>query len=113
MKKTYTQSVRAMSATAVSVCTERVRPLAAQNASGNGTDVRHHVKPQGGAAAVRIAPMPGLMREKSVHILLAERVQTVLGNTQQLSGYGFGTPVGVDAPRIDVATGVPPRSRPV
>jgi hypothetical protein len=38
---------------------------------------------------------------------------TVLQDTQLLSVYGFGTPVGVGAPRVDVVAGVPPRSRPV
>jgi hypothetical protein len=33
--------------------------------------------------------------------------------TNQLDGYGFGRPVGVVAVRDGVATGIPPRSRPV
>jgi len=103
-----TQSVLlTMSATPVSAGVGRVRPMAAIGAA-----IPEHVELSGRGAAVRTAPTHnGVMREKSA-LLLAKRVQTVLRDTQ-LTAYGFGTPVGVDVPTIDVATGVPPRSRPV
>jgi hypothetical protein len=67
----------------------------------------------GAVATVRLAPTHGeFMQEKSVQ-LEDKRIWTTLRNSLQLSGYGFGTPVGLDAPRVDVPTGVPPRSRPV
>jgi hypothetical protein len=97
-----------MSATPVAMFAGRARPLAPVSL---GAEIRMHGEPVGCAAAVRIAPATGLPQEKSA-LLTAERVQTVLRHTQ-LNAYGFGTPVGVDVPSIDVATGVPPRSRPV
>jgi hypothetical protein len=108
--KNFTQSVLAMSAASVSVRAESACPLAA---STTGAGIREHVELTGSAVTVRsVAPTAGFMRDKSA-LILAKQVRTATRNTQQLSGYGFGTPVGVDAPRVDVATGVPPRSRPV
>lgn len=42
-----------------------------------------------------------------------KRGATSVSGTEQRNGYGFGSPAGVDAPRIDLATGLPPRSWPV
>jgi hypothetical protein len=42
-----------------------------------------------------------------------KRGATSGSNGKQRNGYGFGAPAGVDAPRIDTATGLPPRSWPV
>jgi hypothetical protein len=97
-----------MSATPVAMFVGRVRPPAAVSL---GAEIRMHGEPVGRVAAVCTAPTTWLPQEKSA-LPTAKRVQTVLRDTQ-LNMYGFGTPVGVDVPSIDVATGVPPRSRPV
>jgi hypothetical protein len=39
--------------------------------------------------------------------------QIVSGSAKKSSGYGFGNPVDVDAQRVRVAAGTPPRRRPV
>lgn len=108
MEKNVTQSVLAMSAASVAMCAEPSRQLAA-----NGVEIRNRSESLGRAATVRIAPTHVWTQEKSA-LRAAERVvTTTLRNTGQLNGYGFGTPVGVDVKRVDVAAGVPPRSRPV
>jgi hypothetical protein len=99
-------------AAVASVCVAWVRPRVAQIAFVSGAESRNQIDSKLSATAVRSAALPvGVMREKSVH-LTVRPVATTLRNTQ-LNDYGFGTPVGVGAPRISVKTGVPPRSRPV
>lgn len=108
MEKNLTQSVLAMSAASVAMRAESSRQLAA-----HGAEIRNRNESLGSGVTVRIAPTHVWRQEKSA-LLAAKRVETTtLRNTGQLNGYGFGTPVGVDAPRVDVAAGVPPRSRPV
>ena len=105
MEKNVMQNVLPLSAASIAMCAESGRQLAA-----HGAEIRH-LEFTGSAATVRIEPTHVGMQEKSA--LTAKRVWTTPRNTQQLNGYGFGTPVGVDVPRVDVASGVPPRSRPV
>jgi hypothetical protein len=108
MEKNFTQSVLAMSAASVAMCAESSRQLAAP-----GAEIRNRSESLGSVVTVRIAPTHVWLQEKSA-LLAVERVETTtLRNTGQLSGYGFGTPAGVDVKRVDVAAGVPPRSRPV
>jgi hypothetical protein len=107
VRKELTQPVLPLSAASIAVSGGWVCPTAAL-----GADIRSHVELNGGDTAVRIAPTHRVMRDKSA-LLVEKRVETTLRNTQQLSGYGFGTPVGVGALRVDVVAGVPPRSRPV
>jgi len=111
--KNYTeQNVLAMSAAPVSVGAEWVRPLAEHTAFVIGAEPRKQIDSKRIATSVRCAaPRVEVVREKSVH-LSSKRVAT-LRNSLQLNDYGFGTPVGVGAPRTGVETGVPPRSRPV
>lgn len=99
-------------AAAASVCSEWVRPMAAQSALVIGAESRNHNDSKPSAATVRSAvPSVGVKREKSVHLGSVQLAMTL--RHTQLNDYGFGTPVGVGAPRIAVETGVPPRSRPV
>ncbi len=107
MRNQLIQRVLPMSAASIAVSGEWVCPTAAL-----GVEPRNHVELNGGDTAVRIAPKHRVMQEKSA-LLTAKRVETTLRDTQLLSVYGFGTPVGVGAPRVDVVAGVPPRSRPV
>lgn len=80
--------------------------------AASGIDVRSRLGSVGTVATVRTTPTHvEFMREKSVQIA-DRRIRTLL-NSQQLSSYGFGTPVGVDTNGVEVLTGVPPRSRPV
>jgi hypothetical protein len=102
MRNQLIQRVLPMSAASIAVSGEWVCPTAAL-----GVEPRNQVELSGGGTAVRIAPKHRVMQEKSA------LVATVLQDTELLSVYGFGTPVGVGAPRVDVMAGVPPRSRPV
>ncbi len=104
MEKTITQSVP-MSAASVAMCSEAGRQLAA-----HGADVRRHLELSERIATVRTAPTKFRTQEKSALTPIWVKSAPLTG---QLSDYGFGTPVGVDVPRVDVAAGVPPRSRPV
>ncbi len=91
------------SAAAVSVCAERVRPLATQNALVIGAESRNHSDSKLSATAVRSAALSvGVKREKSVHL---GSIQAMTLRNTQLNDYGFGTPVGVGAPRIAVEDG--------
>ena len=108
--KNNTKSVLGMSAASVSV---RAESACSPAASTIRAAIREHAELPGTAVTVHsVAPIAGFMRDKSA-LILVNQVRTASRKTQQLSGYGFGTPVGVDASRLDVATGVPPRSRPV
>ena len=61
--------------------------------------------------AIAVKPVPA-HEAKSV-LVAAKRGAEFGSEGLQRNGYGFGTPAGVDAPRIDTATGLPPRSWPV
>lgn len=108
-----TQSVLALSATPAAMGSEAVCIWAAPAASGIGAGIRSHVEPMGTVATVRSGSLQGeRARENSVQ-LGVKRMRTILLNSLQLSGYGFGAPVDVNVQDVDVPTGVPPRSRPV
>jgi hypothetical protein len=53
---------------------------------------------------------PSALGKKSA---LRTEKQIVSGSAKKSSGYGFGNPVDVDAQRVRVAAGTPPRRRPV
>lgn len=108
MRNELIQRVLPMSAASIAVSREWVCPTAAL-----GVEPRNHVELTGGDTAVRITPPKHRVMQDKSALIAANRVQTTLRDTQLLSVYGFGTPVGVGAPRVDVVAGVPPRSRPV
>src|SRR5690349_18728145 len=107
--ESYTQTALAMSAALVRVRSGWQSVPCTPVTFGSGAERRQLTEPVERVTAVGNASMHG---EKSVRHSF-ERAQILARTTVQLNGYGFGTPVGVGAPRVDVATGLPPRSRPV
>jgi hypothetical protein len=105
----FTQNLLTTSATPAGVPAGWQGVLCAPAAFGTGAEIASYIEVNG---SVRTVPGTSVHGEKSV-LLGAKRTQILRRNTMQLSGYEFGTSVDVDAPRVDVATGVPPRSRPV
>ena len=107
----YTTNVLAMSAVPAAMAGEP--GLATPAAHRSGAECRNRAGLMSRVATVRNTSLGGsLTREKSV-LLGVKQVWSRHRESLQFSGYAFGTPVGVDAARIDVPTGVPPRSRPV
>ena len=80
--------------------------------AGIGADIRSMCTAEG--AGVWLLTNASLLPAAQVESVLFQRTRGLARTHEgRPSGYGFGTPVGIDAKRVDVSTGVPPRGSPV
>jgi len=85
--------------------------LSAARMGGIGADIRSTCTAEG--AVWRLANA-SLIPAAQVESVLLQRTRGVARTHEgRPSGYGFGTPVGIDAKRVDAPAGVPPRGSPV